>query len=272
MYMDILLAIVLGFVQGLTEFLPISSTGHLILVRELFPNAHQANDLAFDAVLHFATTGAVLIYFWKDILGLFHTALRFLGRLPVGDRDMAMLRALLFGTIPAVILGLLLEDLMETTFRSPLLVAVILVLGSCLFAYAEYAYVLRGGRSAMTGAMGFKIGLFQTLALIPGMSRSGITIAGGLILGLSRVEAARFAFLLAFPVMLGAGGKKLVELMSANGTTEWLPILLGAATAFVVGLGAVHFMMNFMRTNTLWPFIWYRILLAVFVVAMVFLG
>jgi undecaprenyl-diphosphatase len=270
--MEILLAIVLGFVQGLTEFLPVSSTGHLILVRELFPNAHHANDLAFDAVLHLATTGAIVIYFWKDLLGLLHTALRFLGRLPVGERDLALLKALLYGTVPAVILGLLLEDLMENAFRSPLLVALVLVLGSALFAYAEYMHAIRGGRAGLAPMTGFKIGLFQALALIPGMSRSGATISGALILGLSRLEAARFAFLLALPVMLGAGGKKLLDLMAAGGTTHWTPIAFGALTAFVVGLGAVHFMMRFMRTNTLWPFVWYRLLLAIFVIALVFFG
>lgn len=270
--MEILLSIVLGVVQGLTEFLPVSSTGHLILVREVFPNAHQSNGLAFDAVLHLATTAAIILYFWKDLVGLLHTALRFLGRLPVERRDMTILTSLAIGTIPAVILGLLLEDLMESAFRSPLLVALILVLGSGIFAYAEYVYAHRSTRTTLTTPTGFKIGLFQVLALIPGMSRSGITISGGLILGLSRVEATRFAFLLALPVMLGAGSKKLIELMAEDGTATMLPLVFGATTAFLVGLGAVHFMMNFMRTNTLWPFIWYRLLLAVFVVALVFLG
>lgn len=271
--MEMLLAIVLGLVQGLTEFLPISSTGHLILVREIFPNAHQGgSDLAFDAVLHLATTAAIVLYFWRDLIGLLHTALRFVGRLPVDHRDMMLLKALLYGTVPAVIAGFLLEDLMENTLRSPLIVAFVLILGSAIFAYAEYMYVIRGGKGSVTPITGFKIGLFQVLALIPGMSRSGITISGGLILGLSRVEAARFAFLLALPVMLGAGSKKLIELMTTEGTTEWSPVIVGALTAFFVGLGAVHFMMNFMRTNTLWPFIWYRLLLAIFVVALVFLG
>jgi undecaprenyl-diphosphatase len=270
--MEILLAAVLGVVQGLTEFLPVSSTGHLILVREIFPGAHEGSGLAFDAVLHLATTLAIVIYFWKDLLGLLHTALRFLGRMPVDQRDMTLLKALAVGTVPAVILGLLLEDLMEHTFRSPLLVAGILVLGSAIFAYAEYVYAYKSRKASMTPQTGFKIGLFQALALIPGMSRSGITISGALILGLSRVEAARFAFLLALPVMVGAGGKKLLELAAASGSTEWLSVMVGASVAFVVGLFAIHFMMNFMRTNTLWPFIWYRILLAVFVVALVFFG
>lgn len=266
------MAIILGLVQGLTEFLPISSTGHLILVRELFPGEHEAGELAFDAVLHLATTAAILLYFSKDIARMIHTALRFLGRLPVDERELTLIKSLAIGTVPAVVLGVLLEDLMENTLRSPLIVAGVLIIGSGIFAYAEYVHSYRGAQSALTPRVGWRIGLFQALALIPGMSRSGITISGGLIMGLSRVEAARFAFLLALPVMMGAGGKKLLELLTEPAKTEWLFLATGAATAFLVGLAAIHFMMNFMRTNTLWPFIWYRLLLAVFVIALVFFG
>ncbi len=270
--MEFLMAIILGLVQGLTEFLPVSSTGHLILVRELFPGEHEMGELAFDAVLHLATTGAVLLYFSKDIGRMIHAGLRYLGRLPVDERDMTLVKSLAIGTIPAVILGVLLEDFMENAFRSPLLVAGVLIIGSGIFAYAEYVHTYRPTDNVISPRIGWRIGLFQALALIPGMSRSGITISGGLILGLSRVEAARFAFLLAIPVMLGAGGKKLLELITEGAQTEWLFLATGAATAFLVGLAAIHFMMNFMRNNSLWPFIWYRLLLAVFVLALVFFG
>lgn len=268
--MDFLMAVVLGWVQGITEFLPVSSTGHLILVREIFPSSGGTHDLAFDAVLHLATLCAILLYFSKDIGALIQTTLRMLGRLPVDERDVFLVKAIIYGTIPAVISGFFLEDVMETLFRNPLLVACVLIIGSLIFGYAEYVHT-RGERRPMTPELGFKIGLFQMLALIPGMSRSGITIAGGLILGLSRQESARFAFLLAVPVMAGAGGKKLLELLSEKpGVVDWLVLGAGAITAFFVGLLAVHFMMRFMRTNSLWPFIWYRILLAIFVIALVF--
>ncbi|MBX9906942.1 undecaprenyl-diphosphatase UppP [Patescibacteria group bacterium] len=268
--MDFLTAIVLGWVQGVTEFLPVSSTGHLILARELFSLESGTGDLAFDAVLHLATLCAILLYFHKDILGLIHTTFRMVGRLPVDTRDVFLIKALIYGTIPAVVCGFLLEDTMETAFRSPILVAVVLLAGSAIFAYAEYMQA-HGERKAITPQLGFKVGLFQVLALIPGMSRSGITIAGGLILGLTRFEAARFAFLLAIPVMLGGGGKKLLELMGdSSGGVNWLSVGAGAVTAFVVGLLAIHFMMNFLRKYSLWPFIWYRVLLAIFVIALVF--
>ena len=267
------MAFILGWVQGITEFLPVSSTGHLILVREVFPNGVGSFDgLAFDAVLHLATTAAVILYFAKDIGLLIHAVMRMLGRLPVDERDRTLVYALAVGTVPAVIAGLLLESFMETLFRSPLLVAAVLVVGSIIFGYAEYIYAYRNERAPITVKTGWRIGLFQVLALIPGMSRSGITISGGLILGLSRMEAARFAFLLAIPVMLGAGSKKLLDLMTARESIDWLSLGVGAITAFVVGLSAIHFMMRFMRRNSLWPFIWYRILLAIFVVALVFWG
>lgn len=270
--MEFLMAIVLGWVQGITEFLPVSSTGHLILVREIFNVQQSSNDLAFDAVLHLATTAAVLIYFSKDISYLIHAVLRKLGRLPVDERDTAMVGALILATIPGVIGGLLLENIMDTYFRQPLLVAGVLIVGSFIFAYAEYVFAYKNLQATITPKLGFKIGLFQVLALIPGMSRSGITISGGLLLGLSRVEAARFAFLMAIPIMLGGGAKKVLELMESSTPVNWTLLMIGAGTAFVVGLGAIHFMMSFVRKYSLWPFIWYRILLAIFVIALVFFG
>lgn len=269
--MDILHAIILGVVQGLTEFLPISSTGHLILTREIFGMA-PTNALAFDAVLHLATALAVTLYFHKDIKVLVNTVLRKMGRLPVNTRDMTLLYAIIAATIPAVILGLLLESLMETVFRNPLLVAIVLVLGSLLFMYAEWVYENSYPQNEMSILKGLKIGLFQCLALIPGMSRSGSVIAGGMLLGLTRHEAARFAFLMAIPVIAGAGMKKILELMQTNESVSWGSVGIGALAAFFTGLFAVHFMLKFVRTHSLWPFIWYRIILAGFVVFVLIFG
>ena len=263
--MTILESIVLGLVQGLTEFLPVSSTGHLILTRTLFDVA-DTNGLAFDAVLHLATATAVIVYFFPDIWQLTQAGLRKLGRLPVNKRDETLLYSLLIATVPAVVLGLSLESLMERTFRHPLLVAGVLIAGSLLFMYAEWVYTNRSQTNEMNMRKGFKIGLFQSLALIPGMSRSGATISGGMLLGLTRSEAARFAFLMAVPVITGAGLKKFLELLASDEQVLWLPILIGAAVAFATGLAAIHFMLSFVRNHTLWPFIWYRIILAAFVI------
>jgi len=265
--MDTVYAAILGLVQGITEFLPISSTGHLIL----FGSVIDGGSLAFDAVLHLATVLAVIVYFFGDIWLLFQTFLRVLGRQQVDQKYVTLLKALIIGTIPAVIFGLLLEDIMGTLFRNPLLVAGVLVLGSLLFMYAEHRYhtSFRDGR--IDAPTGLKIGFFQTLALIPGMSRSGSAIAGGMLLGLSRVEATRFSFLLAIPVLLGAGAKKALELGNTAGT-DWTAVLIGAVVAFFVGLGAIHFMISFVKNHTLWPFVWYRIAVAAVVVGVVFLG
>lgn len=269
--MSIFEAAILGLVQGITEFLPISSTGHLVLARSLF-GFDDSYALAFDAILHLATAAAVIVYFFPDIMLLMNTVLRKLSRLPVNPRDMTLVSALIVGTIPAVVLGLALESLMETMFRNPLLIAGVLVAGSLLFMYAEWVYLNERREGDMTTTKGFKIGLFQSLALIPGMSRSGASIAGGMILGLSRHEAARFAFLLAIPVILGAGSKKLIELAASSEPVAWLSVGVGAAVAFATGLAAIHFMLAFVRRYTLWPFIWYRIILAGFVVVLVFVS
>lgn len=257
-------AIILGLVQGITEFLPISSSGHLILMRELL-GLQTEGGLAFDAVLQLATTIAVILYFSKDLWLISQTALRKLGRLPVNQKEITLLYALLIGTIPAVIFGLLLESLMETLFRSSILVAGVMILGSLLFVYAEWVYHSSVPQNIMTVRKGLQIGFFQCLALVPGVSRSGASIAGGMLLGLSRIEAARFSFLLAIPIMLGAGSKKLIELLHVGSSEDWTMVIVGSAVAFVTGMAAIHFLLSFIRRHTLWPFIWYRLLLASFV-------
>ncbi len=267
--MDTISAIVLGFVQGITEFLPISSTGHLVILHSIL-GVEDESSLAFDAMLHLATAFAVIVYFFDELFVLVQTVFRKLGRLPVNPKDLMIVKAIAIGTIPAVIAGLLLESYMEAAFRNPILVALVLIFGSVFFMYAEYIYENNFHTGEMDMKTGLKIGLFQTLALIPGVSRSGATIAGGMILGLSRTDAARFSFLLAVPVILGAGAKKIIELLSSPTDVAWVPIGIGAFIAFVVGLAAIHFMITFVRKHSLWPFIWYRIGLAVFVLFIAF--
>lgn len=259
-----------GLIQGLTEFLPVSSTGHLVLLHSLFGAGE--NDLAFDAVLQLATVLAVIIYFRRDIFDMVNAVLRKLSRLPVNEREITLVYALIIGTIPAIIIGLLLESYMETIFRNPLLVALVLVAGSFLFMYAEWKYYAQNRDDKMTLRKGLLIGFFQCLALIPGMSRSGASIAGGMLLGLSRSEAARFSFLLAIPVILGSGLKKLLELMVSQNTVHWGDLILAAIVAFLAGLFAIHFMLSFVRRHSLWPFIWYRIALATVVIFVFYFG
>ncbi|MCA9362019.1 undecaprenyl-diphosphatase UppP [Candidatus Kaiserbacteria bacterium] len=256
--------VVLGLVQGITEFLPVSSTGHLVLVRDWL-SVDGANGLAFDAVLHFATTAAVVTYFWSDIWRLIQVALRKLGRLPVNQKDITLLYGLVIGTIPAVGLGLVFESFIENQLRSPMIVACLLFLASVFFMYAEWRYYLRPATEELGLRTALLIGMYQALALLPGMSRSGSTIAGGMLLGLSRYEATRFSFLLAIPITLGVGVKMLLDLLAEGGAVSWGMVSVGALVAFVTALIVIHFFLRFIRKYTLWPFVWYGIILAAMV-------
>lgn len=257
--MDPFALALLGIVQGLTEFLPVSSTGHLILAREFF-NLSSENGLAVDAVLHLATALAVVVYFRNDIMRLVRSFYTWILGKGIESEDRTLILALILGTIPAVIVGLSIESAIEDTFRNPSLVAYALIGGSVLFFIAER---LAKQTQKLTIGKGFAIGLFQALALIPGVSRSGATISGGLLLGLTREKAARFAFLLSFPVILGAGILKFSELGNAGvlGASGGA-LLIGAFAAFVSGLIAIYGLLRFLKNNTLDVFIVYRLLLA----------
>ncbi len=288
--MDFITAIILGAVQGLTEFIPVSSSGHLIIARELL-GENNLNGLSFDAVLQLATSLSVVVYFRKDIFKMFLTFLKilsrhvFLGarinhwydfaqsRLPgseVSQKDMistnfqkdeTLFWAVVVGTIPAVIFGLLLESKMETIFRNVNLVALTLILGSILFWVAQK--VSKENRILSLGR-GVAIGFFQCLALVPGISRSGATISGGLIMGLTKEEAIRFSFLLSIPILLGTGLKKLFEVRQEVFTSDLgSALLVGSIVAFVTGLFAINFLIKYLKNHNLNLFILYRIGLSI---------
>jgi undecaprenyl-diphosphatase len=254
-------AIILGLVQGITEFLPVSSSGHLALVHEWLV-VESTNALAFDAVLHFSTTAAVIIYFWSDLWSLTQVGLRKLGRLPVNQKDITMLYALMVATVPAVVLGLLFGDIIEEYLRSPLIVAGVLAATSVFFLYAEWRYYLKQSHDTVTIKNGFLIGLFQALALLPGMSRSGSTIAGGMLLGLTRYEATRFSFLMAIPITLGVGIKMSITLLQEGAVVDWAMLGVSALISFLTAIIVIHFFLKFIRKYTLWPFVWYGLILA----------
>lgn len=259
--MAIVDAIILGLVQGITEFLPISSSGHLVIARE-FLSIDATNALAFDGMLHLATALAVIIYFWSDIWTLIQSLLRKLSRLPVNEKDLTLFYALSVGTIPAVILGLSIEPFFNKNLQSAALVAALLLVSSIFLMYAEWRYYQRSNHSPITIKRGFLVGLFQILALLPGFSRLGVTMAGGMLVGLSRMEAARFSFLLAIPITLGVGSMKLLQLLREGGTVDWMPIIVGCSVALVTALFVIHFFLTLMKKYTLWPFIWYGVVLA----------
>jgi undecaprenyl-diphosphatase len=226
--------------------------------------------LAIDAVLHLATTLAVVLYFWSDIWTLVQAVLRKLGRLPVNQKDLLLAYALCIGTIPGVLLGLLLESYMNQ-FQTPTIIATFLFVAAVFFLFVEWRYYLRPQHGSITLSRGWKIGLFQALALVPGLSRSGTTIAGGMLLGMSRYEASRFSFLLAIPITLGVGSKKALDLLALQEAVDFTPLLVGAAVATVTAFLVIHFFLQFIRRYTLWPFIWYSLLLAGFIAYVAFI-
>ncbi|PCI28192.1 undecaprenyl-diphosphatase UppP [Candidatus Wolfebacteria bacterium] len=262
--MTIFEAIGLGIVQGITEFLPVSSSGHLIIFRELF-GINDEFGLAFDALLHLATLLAVVLYFRKDIFRLCRSCGGYISGKGIDATNKVLGWAIVLGTIPAVVIGLQFEDQIEAYFRTSTFVAWMLIAGSLLFILAELVHK-RIAEGNLTVSRGIVAGLFQALALLPGFSRSGATISGGLLAGLNRESAVRFSFLLAIPVIAGGGLLKLHELVSDGGWNVIdFPTVVSAFTAFIVGLGAIHFLVYYLRKHTLMIFVVYRVALALLI-------
>ncbi|MEY2664920.1 MAG: hypothetical protein RLZZ480_25 [Candidatus Parcubacteria bacterium] len=262
--MELLNAIVLGFVQGVTEFLPVASSGPLILL-EKWVSVDGVNAIAYDLVLHIATTVAVLTYFRSDVWVLVQALLRKLSRLPVNERELTLAYALLVGTLPAGVIGFIAGTLVGAYPQSTAVAALMLFIASVFFMYVEWRYFVRQTHEGVSVQRGFWIGCFQAIALLPGFSRSGATIAGGMLLGLSRYEAARFSFLLAIPLTLGAAGRKMIDLLRESGSVDWQPIIVGGVVACVTAFIVIHFFLLYFRRYTLWPFIWYSVIISAFV-------
>lgn len=263
-------AIVMGLVQGLTEFLPISSSGHLIIVPALLGwDDPFIDSLAFSVMLHLATLLALLLYFradWLRLIPAWFASLR--DRSIAGDPDRKLAWLLALSTIPAVIAGLLLNDLIEGAFRSLGLVAVTLVIGAAILWLAERVGSRTRHMSELGVAGAIGIGAAQALALVPGISRSGISISAGLFAGLDRESAARFSFLMATPITAGAGVFELRKVISGEAGVDvtLAPLLAGMVAALVAGLLAISLLLRFLRTNPTTVFVVYRILLAAVVV------
>ena len=232
-------AIVLGLVQGLTEFLPISSSAHLSVVGRFFGGGDPG--AAFTAITQLGTEAAVLIYFRKDIATIVTKWCKaIVGKLPHNDPDVRMGWLVIIGSIPIGVLGLLLQDFIEGPLRNLWITASMLLFFALVIALADH---LAGKRppeqvkelDTLTWGDGLKYGLWQALALVPGVSRSGGTIAGGLFMGYSRVAAARYSFLLAIPAVLASGGMQLLKIADDPVGPAWGPILVATLISFVVG-------------------------------------
>ena len=264
-------AALLGVVQGLTEFVPVSSSAHLVLVPFLF--RWPVPSLAFDVAVHLGTALAVVVYFARDLFDILRGAVRSVaGRGVTRDRAHArLIPLLLVGSVPAAIAGLLLEGLFEDLFTgrgavdrvgAPL-TALLLVGTAALLLSAEAVYRRRPdrrrGMESISVTDALVIGLFQALAIFPGISRSGATIGAGMFRGLSREASARFSFLLSLPAILGAA---IIALPDLAPEADLGPFLVGAATAAVAGFAAIAFLLIYLRTRTMRPFALYCVLVA----------
>jgi len=254
-------AIFLGVLQGLTEFLPVSSSGHLVLA-EYFLNI-PTTSLSFDVTLHVGTLLAVLIYFWHDWVKMAISL--FNGK--KGDVHRKMLFLLILGTIPGALFGFLLEDTISTVFRSPWIVVFTLSGVALLLLAAEKMALHKRSFSSLSLRDAVIVGSAQALALVPGVSRSGITMTAGLFLGLKRQAAARFSFLLSAPIVAGAGFYEALQLLKSGDQGFDINFLWGFISAFISGMIAIAFLMRYLARHNFYPFVIYRIALAGLVAA-----
>ncbi len=252
--MSVLEALILGIVQGLTEFIPVSSSGHLVLLHDWL--GVQQSGLAFDVALHAGTLLALILYFRKDLTSLTESIFK-------GGPQRKLAGILAVATIPAVIAGFFLDDLAETTFRSTRLVAVNLIVIAFVMLAAERYYRRQQKKTQLekvSPKQGLAVGIAQALAIVPGISRSGITISTGLFAGLDRVAATRFSFLLGIPITAGA----ILKIFALDGgasqiSTQPAIFLVGIAAAFASGMFAIVFMLRYLAKHTLDVFAYYRV-------------
>ena len=256
-------AIVLGIVQGLAEFLPISSSGHLILVPWLL--GWQEHGLTFDLALHLGTSAALLGYFWRDWVKLIRAvALGLFFKPPRLLPEWKLAWLILLGCLPAGIIGVLFESQIEALFRQPVLIAILLIVFGLVMLAADrlgsQKRSLSGMNLGITLTDALVIGCAQVLALMPGVSRSGITLTAGLFRGLDRGSAARFSFLLSAPITIAAALYKLRDLFKAPPTgSELLVFAAGVVTAGIVGALAIGFLLKYLQRKPVDMFVWYRV-------------
>lgn len=259
--MTLIQTLVLGLVQGLGEFLPISSSAHLILTPWILN--WEEHSLVFDVALHMGTLVAVLAYFFQDWLVLAHDGLT-----RRRTQEGKMFWYLVVATIPGVIFGLTFEDLIETAFRNPLLIGIMLIVMGIILYLADHLSPAFKDFNRIGWKESIWIGVSQALAMIPGVSRSGITMTTGRILGLNRETAARFSFLLSTPIIFGAGLLQGMKLTMADIT---MPFIVGILVSAVVGYLTIKFLLRFLVTNSFLIFVVYRFILGTVVIVLFFM-
>ncbi len=266
--MSIFQAVILGIVQGLTEFIPVSSSGHLVLVPHLLGwQFAPSQAFIFDVLVQWGTLFAVIVYFWKDLVEI---AIDFLKALtsgkPFATENSRMGWYLIIATIPAVVVGLLAKDLVESAFASATATGFFLLITALLLVVAELIGKRSRTMDQITWFDAFWIGCSQVLALLPGVSRSGSTIAGGMTRNLDRSAAARFSFLMSIPVMLGAGVLAFKDLFAMSTTDSLLvPLLVGFLAALISGYMAIRWLISYLSKHSLYVFAGYCLLVGVLI-------
>ena len=262
-------ALIMGLTQGLTEFIPVSSSGHLVLIPWLFGWKDPFIDsVLFTVVLHMGTLLALLVYFWRDWLKLIPAGLAAIrDRSFKGDPDRKMAFLLITATIPAVLVGPIFDTKLEELVREPARIALMLCVGAAILWLADRWGSKKREMDSMAFPEALGIGVAQTIALVPGISRSGISISAGLFMGLSREAAARFSFLMATPVVAGAGLWEARKLLTheAGVNPEVNLVVIGFIAAAISGLFAIRFMLAFLRRQPVTVFVVYRVAAAILV-------
>src|SRR5215510_12033347 len=261
--MNIFQAIIFGAVQGLTEFLPISSTAHLVLLPWFM--GWPDPGLAFDVALHLGTLVALLIYFRADWIALITSAFRLVrGRTQSPDARMAML--IVAATIPGAAAGALFEHKVEDALRAPQLIGVMLILMALVLVAAEMLGRRRNTLNEISWGDAITVGIAQAFAIVPGVSRSGSTISAGLFLNMKRDAAARFSFYLSAPIIAGAVGKKMIDIAKSGLALDQMsPFIIGIVSSGIVGYIAIAFLMRYLQTHNTYLFVIYRIALGIVV-------
>ncbi len=250
--MTLFQSFILGIIQGITEFIPVSSTAHLLIGQQLLGISTNDAVFSFLILVQWGTLVSLFIYFWKDLLNLVKA---FFAK-PFSSEENSLAWYISIATIPALLIGYLLKDALEELFSTPLLAASIrLFAAAILLSLAEWLGKRKRNLEEMTKTDALIVGLFQVFAVFPGASRSGSTIAGGMLRGFTRESAAKFAFLMSIPVMLAAGAYESLDLLKMPGLTEFIPTLLvGFITAAIIGWLAIRWLMDYLNKNSLYVF------------------
>jgi len=275
--MSVFDAIFLGILQGLSEFLPISSTGHLTVAGKLLNLISEENPerwTAFIAVIQLGTLAAIFIYFWKDLLEILKSFFNdnLIKRKKFSDQQAFSKLGwyIIFGSIPVVIVGLGFKDIIEGAFTKNLyVIAYSLIALGVILAIAEWSGKFKKDLHDINWVSAVLIGMAQTLALIPGSSRSGTTITAGLFLGFTRETAARFSFLLSVPAVLGSGVLQFIEVLEFIDYRGFVVLTIATLTSAVSGYLAISFLLNYLKKNTLYIFVFYRIILGVLILFLI---